>query len=314
MKWYVKQLSEMVNVSVRTLHHYDHIGLLTPSFREGNRYRLYSEADLLRLQQILALKFLGFELNQIKAMLDDNDDLLSQLQLQCELLKRKSDALLQASHLLQRVSDDYTRDKSISWENIVKTIEVYQMTQEIEDAWVKEIFNEEELKEYAEFELSLKKGSNATEKEAFQKTWFKIIEDINENIQLDPRSEQGIELGKRTMDCINAMYGKKYAHLRTKKFEQGFGEGKGLGQHGLTAEVIQFMEGAVDAYWRARVRLILDHIHTKPVDDLLAEWHQLMDEMYGNETARKIELLAMAENDSDVSDAEYAWLKKHVVY
>lgn len=47
-QWYVKELSEMTNVSVRTLHHYDRIGLLNPSLRLTNGYRVYSSGDLMR--------------------------------------------------------------------------------------------------------------------------------------------------------------------------------------------------------------------------------------------------------------------------
>ena len=47
-QWYVKELSKLTKVSVRTLHHYDKIGLLTPSIRLENNYRVYSETDLLK--------------------------------------------------------------------------------------------------------------------------------------------------------------------------------------------------------------------------------------------------------------------------
>ena len=46
-QWYVNELSKLTKVTVRTLHHYDKIGLLKPSLRRSNGYRLYSEADLL---------------------------------------------------------------------------------------------------------------------------------------------------------------------------------------------------------------------------------------------------------------------------
>ncbi|MDF3054979.1 MAG: transcriptional regulator, MerR family, mercury resistance [Gammaproteobacteria bacterium] len=68
-EWYVKDLSKLTGVSVQTLHHYDRIDLLKPSIRLSNGYRIYSEKDLLRLQQVIALKFFGFELSQIKALL-----------------------------------------------------------------------------------------------------------------------------------------------------------------------------------------------------------------------------------------------------
>jgi DNA-binding transcriptional MerR regulator len=61
----------MAGVTVRTLHHYDHVGLLTPSTRTTAGYRLYGKADLLRLQQILFFRELDFPLEQIAAILDD---------------------------------------------------------------------------------------------------------------------------------------------------------------------------------------------------------------------------------------------------
>jgi DNA-binding transcriptional MerR regulator len=54
------------SVSIRTLRYYDKVGLLSPSQYTEAGYRLYTDADLLRLQQILALKFLGFSLEEIK--------------------------------------------------------------------------------------------------------------------------------------------------------------------------------------------------------------------------------------------------------
>ena len=56
-QWYVKDVSKITGVSVQALHHYDRIDLLKPSYRRANGYRLYSEKDLMTLQQIVALKF-----------------------------------------------------------------------------------------------------------------------------------------------------------------------------------------------------------------------------------------------------------------
>jgi DNA-binding transcriptional MerR regulator len=67
----VSQLAKIAGVSVRTLHHYDQIGLLTPSNHTSAGYRLYGEHDLLRLQQILFFKELDFPLKEIKEILDD---------------------------------------------------------------------------------------------------------------------------------------------------------------------------------------------------------------------------------------------------
>jgi MerR family transcriptional regulator, thiopeptide resistance regulator len=67
----VSRLARMAGVSVRTLHHYDRIGLLEPTARSASGYRLYGEADLLRLQQVLFYRELDVPLARIKAILED---------------------------------------------------------------------------------------------------------------------------------------------------------------------------------------------------------------------------------------------------
>lgn len=67
----MKDVARLTGVSVRTLHHYDAIGLLVPGGRTAAGYRLYTDADLLRLQQILIKRELGFPLEAIRRSLDD---------------------------------------------------------------------------------------------------------------------------------------------------------------------------------------------------------------------------------------------------
>ena len=88
MKQYsVKKLAKLAGVSVRTLHHYDQIGLLKPTIRTTAGYRLYGETELLRLQQILFYKELDFELKAIGQLLDRPDfDLIEALEGQKKLL------------------------------------------------------------------------------------------------------------------------------------------------------------------------------------------------------------------------------------
>jgi phosphoribosylaminoimidazole-succinocarboxamide synthase len=70
MGYTVKVVAEMAGVSVRTLHHYDRIGLLPPAATSPAGYRLYSDADLERLQQVLFFRELGFSLHDVKAIVD----------------------------------------------------------------------------------------------------------------------------------------------------------------------------------------------------------------------------------------------------
>ncbi|MGW4024194.1 MerR family transcriptional regulator [Streptomyces sp. NPDC005009] len=71
MSYSVGQVAALAGVTVRTLHHYDKAGLLSPGERSHAGYRLYSEADLVRLQQILFYRELGFPLEEIAAIFED---------------------------------------------------------------------------------------------------------------------------------------------------------------------------------------------------------------------------------------------------
>jgi len=66
----VGQVAEQLGVTVRTLHHYDEIGLVVPSDRTGAGYRLYGGEDITRLQQVVVYRRLGFALGEIAALLD----------------------------------------------------------------------------------------------------------------------------------------------------------------------------------------------------------------------------------------------------
>lgn len=68
MNYTIKKLATIAGISVRTLHYYDEIGLLKPSFLHENGYRYYEEKELRKLQQILFFRELDFSLEQIKAM------------------------------------------------------------------------------------------------------------------------------------------------------------------------------------------------------------------------------------------------------
>ncbi|HEY5002165.1 MAG TPA: MerR family transcriptional regulator, partial [Ktedonobacteraceae bacterium] len=67
--YHSSQFAQKASVTVRTLRYYDKVGLLSPSLYTESGYRLYTNEDLLRLQNILALKFLGFSLEEIRALL-----------------------------------------------------------------------------------------------------------------------------------------------------------------------------------------------------------------------------------------------------
>src|SRR5689334_18891732 len=86
----VGELADLAGVTVRTLHHYDEIGLLSPSARSPAGYRLYDQADLLRLRRILFYRELAFPLDDIAAIVADKDvDAGAHLRRQHRLLRER---------------------------------------------------------------------------------------------------------------------------------------------------------------------------------------------------------------------------------
>ena len=118
-------------------------------------------------------------------------------------MQKKATALIEASNTLQSIISDCGDDKSIPWKTVLKLIEVYQMTQQLEHSWVKDIFTPEELKQYATFESEWKNNSTLERKAEFEKKWANLVAEISSNLGNNPASTIGIALGERCMQLIN---------------------------------------------------------------------------------------------------------------
>lgn len=101
----------MAGVSVRTLHHYDQIGLLKRSARTGAGYRLYGERELLRLQQILFFKELDMPLATVRQTLDDPEfDPMAALGYHRQLLQQRMERLARLLRTIDRTIDRLLED------------------------------------------------------------------------------------------------------------------------------------------------------------------------------------------------------------
>jgi len=94
MSYSVGQVADLAGVTIRTLHYYDGIGLLSPSGRSAAGYRIYEDSDLERLQQILFYRELGFTLEEILTIVDDpRTDAVGHLRRQRGLLTERIERL-----------------------------------------------------------------------------------------------------------------------------------------------------------------------------------------------------------------------------
>src|SRR3982750_1436808 len=119
-----REFARLTGVTVRALHHYDRLGLLKPSRYSTSGYRLYREGDVARLEQIVALKFIGFSLKQIKDILKNGGgDLWSPLRRQREAIEKKRKRLQQAVKAIQRAEYVIAIKGQPGWELFTKIIE-----------------------------------------------------------------------------------------------------------------------------------------------------------------------------------------------
>src|SRR5262249_43929624 len=121
----VGELAQRSGLTVRTLHHYDEIGLLKPSLHTEAGHRLYVARDIVRLQQVMSLRQLGFSLEEIKSCLDQGGFAplevirlhMARLREQIELQQRLCASLEGLALYLEQAAD-------VSAEAFLKTIEV----------------------------------------------------------------------------------------------------------------------------------------------------------------------------------------------
>jgi DNA-binding transcriptional MerR regulator len=124
----VGEVASATGLTVRTLHHYDEIGLLVPSERSGAGYRLYSAGDVRRLYRILALRGMGFSLDEIAATLErEGDDPRPAVRRHIERLDEQIGLTRRLRDRLTLILDELDRAGEPSTDQFIDAIEVMAM-------------------------------------------------------------------------------------------------------------------------------------------------------------------------------------------
>ncbi len=199
-RWYkASEFARLTGITVRTLHHYDRLGLLKPSGHTAAGYRLYGERDFARLQQIVILKFIGFPLNQIKEILDRGSaPLAAVLRLQRNLLDEKRRQLDLAIEAIEKVERVLASGGEPHWESFASIIEALNMQNDME--WVKKYYTEEQLQT-----LAARWSPELQEKAS--RDWAELIKEVNASLGEDPASEKVQALAARWRELIEAFTG-----------------------------------------------------------------------------------------------------------
>jgi DNA-binding transcriptional MerR regulator len=121
----VGELAQQTGISVRTLHHYDEIGLLSPARRSEAGYRLYGPDDVVRLQHILALRHLGFGLDEIRTCLTHPDyTLVRVIELHIERMQQHIEVQRTLCRRLEALADHFKQTEAVSVADVTQILEV----------------------------------------------------------------------------------------------------------------------------------------------------------------------------------------------
>ena len=202
--WRTREFAKLAGLTVRALHHYDRIGLLRPSRHDHNGFRLYTEADFARLEQIQTLKFIGFPLKQIKAILKEESIRLDEtLRLQRKVIEAQRYRLGLALEAIKRAEDAYSRDGATDFDAFDRINEVINMEQNTE--WTKKYYSEA-----AQAKIEERKTLWSPElQERVTRDWAELVADIEKAMAdgVKPTDDRSQELAARWRGLVGQFTG-----------------------------------------------------------------------------------------------------------
>ena len=196
-----REFAARAGVSVRTLHHYDRLGLLKPRRRSAAGYRLYDDRDLERLEQIVALKLIGLPLKQIKALLDEDLNLKEALRIQRRVLEEKRrllDAALQAIREAEAALVPGVRPEPARLKRIIEVIEM-----QTDPNWMMKYYSDE-----AKAKIAARGAEWTPELQAeCERDWADLIRDVEASLNEDPAGEKAQALAARWTRLVEGFTG-----------------------------------------------------------------------------------------------------------
>lgn len=194
----VGDLAKQTGVSVRTLHYYDEIGLLSPSHRTEAGYRLYGQEDLIRLQQIVSLRQIGFSLQEIRECLEQHSFSFDRvIQLHTARLREQIELSQKLLNRLEAIAQATSSMQPVSVEALIQTIEAMNM--------LDKYYTPDQLE-------SLRQRQDLLGEERIkqvQADWQDLFEQIRAEMAkgTDPTTEPIKALARRSIELIQAFTG-----------------------------------------------------------------------------------------------------------
>jgi DNA-binding transcriptional MerR regulator len=199
----VGELAQRTGLTIRTLHHYDAIGLLKPSLHTESGHRLYTAGDVARLQQVISLRQLGFSLEDVRACLDrPGFSPVELIRLHVARLREQIGLQRKLCERLEAIAAHLDTAGEVSADVFLRTIEVMTM--------MEKHYTPEQMKQFAE----VGKLVGPEEIKAIEEAWTALLPEVRANRDLDPASPQAQALAQRWDELTE----------RTMRGYQGFPE------------------------------------------------------------------------------------------
>jgi DNA-binding transcriptional MerR regulator len=186
-----REFAKLAGVTVRALHHYDQLGLLKPKQRSRSGYRLYSQRDFARLEQIVVLKYLGMPLKQIRGLLEADADLAQALQRQQVVLAEKRRQLDRAVAAITNAQRCFDPQRDPNWDLLKYIIQEIEMQNSTD--WTKKYYSAE-----AQEKVEARKALWSPElQERVSREWATLFADVEAALGEDPASPTATALAAR---------------------------------------------------------------------------------------------------------------------
>lgn len=234
----IGQLARRTGLTVRTLRYYDEIGLLNPSKRMDSGYRLYGVEEIERLHNILALRQLGFSLEEIQSCLDNPEYSLDNIIIrQMKQVRQDIELKKQLYARLKTMADHIRFAEKISVDELIQTMKVMTMHEKY--------FNEDQMEELKQRRNNI----GQVRMQQAQKDWQELINDVRIEMKngADPFDKKVQELAKRWKKLIEEFTGGD-SQIQNSLRDMYTSEGPEKASQGFVdAEVMSFMSRALSS-------------------------------------------------------------------
>ena len=128
------EIAKMAGVTTRTIRYYDNKGVLSPSSHNSSGHRLYTESDFIKLKRILALKYLGLSLEEVKnteSQSFEKKDIINSLSLQKNIIKNKINYMKVVLHAIESAENSIEDEQNIDWNKTIDIIKILEDEKEL---------------------------------------------------------------------------------------------------------------------------------------------------------------------------------------